>query len=106
MPSQSELIGLGRLKDWLSLLGFEIEQGGFGLYKPAIKSEKWLSKFKWLELAGNRWWPIFGDCYYLVAVKRVRGMRLMGPGWKTAPIKPLNATAGVSSLLGEPTQKS
>jgi SAM-dependent methyltransferase len=106
MPAQSELIGLGRLKDWLTLLGFEIELGGFGLYKPAIKSQKWLAKFNWLELAGNRWWPIFGAGYYVVAVKRVRGMRLMGAGWKTAPMKPLSATAGVSSLLGEPTKKT
>jgi SAM-dependent methyltransferase len=105
MPSESELIGLGRLKDWLSLLSFEVEQGGFGLYKPALQSHQWLSKFNWLELAGNRWWPIFGAGYYLVAVKRVRGMRLMGTGWKSSNLKPLSAPAGVSSMMGKPTQQ-
>ena len=31
---------------------------------------------------GGRWWPIFGAVYFMVAVKRVRGMRLIGPAWK------------------------
>ncbi|MDQ2736476.1 MAG: SAM-dependent methyltransferase, partial [Pseudomonadota bacterium] len=30
------------------------------------------------ENAGERWWPVFGALYYVVAVKRVRGMRLVG----------------------------
>ena len=31
-----------------------------------------------MERAGDRWWPVFGALYYIVAVKRVRGMRLIG----------------------------
>ena len=27
---------------------------------------------------GDRWWPVFGAVYSLTAVKRVRGMRLVG----------------------------
>ena len=27
---------------------------------------------------GDRWWPVFGAVYFVVAVKRVRGMRLVG----------------------------
>ena len=36
-----------------------------------------------MDKAGERWWPIFGAMYFLVAVKRVRGMRLLEPNWKT-----------------------
>jgi hypothetical protein len=36
-----------------------------------------------MDAAGSRWWPIFGAVYFLVASKRVRGMRLLEPGWKT-----------------------
>jgi hypothetical protein len=46
----------------------------------------------WMEQAGARWWPIFGAIYCVSAVKRVRGMRLIGPAWKsrTAPaVKPV-----------------
>jgi hypothetical protein len=35
-----------------------------------------------MEKAGDRWWPIFGAVYMLQAVKRVRGMRIIGPAWK------------------------
>ena len=31
-----------------------------------------------MEGVGERWWPVFGAVYFLVAVKRVRGMRLVG----------------------------
>ena len=31
-----------------------------------------------MERAGDHWWPVFGALYYIVAVKRVRGMRLVG----------------------------
>jgi hypothetical protein len=31
-----------------------------------------------MDRTGDRWWPVFGAVYSLVAVKRVRGMRLVG----------------------------
>ena len=31
-----------------------------------------------MERVGERWWPVFGAVYVVVAVKRVRGMRLVG----------------------------
>jgi hypothetical protein len=48
-----------------------------------------------MERAGARWWPIFGAAYFLVAVKRVRGMRLLGPAWKAKP-KRVGATVPVT----------
>lgn len=80
-----ELIGYWRLRDWLRLLSFEVEAGRFGCYRPAVTSEKWLQRFEWMDRVGERWWPILGAVYFLVAVKRVRGMRLLEPAWKTAP---------------------
>ena len=37
-----------------------------------------MTRFEWLGSAGVRWWPVFGAVYFVVAVKRVRGMRLVG----------------------------
>jgi hypothetical protein len=34
-----------------------------------------------MEAAGDRWWPVAGSVYFLQAVKRVRGMRLIMPKW-------------------------
>jgi SAM-dependent methyltransferase len=91
----AELIGARRLRDWLRLLSFEVESSRFGCYKPSVSGEKWLQRFDWMDRAGSRWWPIFGAVYFLVAVKRVRGMRLTGPLWKPVPKlagKPATAT--------------
>ena len=41
----------------------------------------------YVEKAGDRWWPICGALYLLSSVKRVRGMRLIGPAWKPVPAK-------------------
>lgn len=83
LPKTGEFIGYWRLRDWLRLLDFEVDSGRFGCYRPALTSEKWLDRFDWMDSAGERWWPIFGAVYFLVAVKRVRGVRLLEPGWKT-----------------------
>ncbi|MEO8279458.1 MAG: methyltransferase domain-containing protein [Ideonella sp.] len=78
LPTEGEFIAYGRLRDWLRLLSFEVETGQFGCYRPALRSEKWLSRYGWMDRLGQRWWPVFGAVYLLVAVKRVRGMRLVG----------------------------
>jgi SAM-dependent methyltransferase len=82
LPEAGDFIGYWRLRDWLRLLSFEVESARFGCYRPALTSHQWLSRFDWMDQAGSRWWPIFGAVYFVVAVKRVRGMRLLEPAWK------------------------
>lgn len=84
LPEAGEFIGYWRLRDWLRLLGFEVEVMRFGCYRPALSSQRWLSRFAWMDQLGPRWWPILGAVYFVVAVKRVRGMTLLSPGWKSA----------------------
>ncbi len=78
LPRAGEFIGYWRLRDWLRLLGFAIESGQFGCWKPPLAGERWLQRFDWMDRVGERWWPVLGAAYLLVAVKRVRGMRLVG----------------------------
>jgi hypothetical protein len=78
MPRSGEFIGYWRLRDWLRLLGFELEGGRFGCYRPPLRSERWLARCAWMDRVGERWWPVLGAVYLLCAVKRVRGMRLVG----------------------------
>lgn len=91
LPAVGEFIAWRRLRDWLRLLSFEVEGGRFGCYRPPLRTQAWFDRFGWTEALGQRWWPVFGAVYLLVAVKRVRGMRLVGlaraqrPAAKTAP---------------------
>jgi SAM-dependent methyltransferase len=78
LPRAGEFIGYWRLRDWLRLLGFEVEGGQFGCYRPPVSSPGWLERFAWMDRIGDRWWPVLGAVYFVVAVKRVRGMRLVG----------------------------
>ncbi|AXE97866.1 class I SAM-dependent methyltransferase [Paraburkholderia hospita] len=79
VPAAHDLIAFTRLKDWIKLLGFDLERGRFGCYRPPLVGEKWLSRYEFMEAAGDRWWPIFGAVYMVTAIKRVRGMHLVGP---------------------------
>ena len=81
-PWDERFIGLLRLKDWLHLLGFELNGGRFGCYAPPIANSPWLERFAFMEKAGARWWPIMGGVYVVRAVKRVHGMRLIAPAWR------------------------
>ncbi len=84
LPPALEFIGYWRQRDWLRLLDFEIEVEQHGGYRPLLRSETWLKRWSWMDRAGARWWPFFGAAYFLVAVKRVHGVRLLGPAWKRA----------------------
>ena len=103
LPDTGELIGYWRMRDWLRLLGFDVELGRFGCYRPSVQNETWLQRWAFLDRLGPRFWPVLGAAYYLVAVKRVRGMRLLEPAWKSAqqrmhkPVSIANRTDGHST---------
>ena len=74
----AEFIGYRRLRDWLKLLSFDIESGRFGCWRPPHENQRWLDRTAWMDRLGSHWWPLLGGLYCLEAVKRVRGMRLVG----------------------------
>jgi SAM-dependent methyltransferase len=78
LPRAGQFIRLPRIKDWLKLLSFEVNRGRFGCYAPWVRTDKWLARWSFLEKVGDRWWPVLGSLYLLTAIKRVRGMRLVG----------------------------
>lgn len=77
-PAPVQPIGYRRLRDWLRLLSFEVEAARFGGFRPPLSRADWLDRLAWMERTGARWWPVFGAVYAIQAVKRVRGMRLVG----------------------------
>ncbi|MEB0136589.1 class I SAM-dependent methyltransferase [Actimicrobium sp. CCC2.4] len=82
LPRDGEFISMPRLKDWLELLNMEVDQGYFGCYAPPCRTEKWLERFAFMEKIGQRWWPYLGAVYVVHAIKRVKGMHLIGPAWR------------------------
>ena len=81
-PFGGKYISVPRLKDWFALLGLEPHAGAFGCYAPAVTEAKWLERFRFLDAAGDRWWPIGGAVYVIQAIKRQHGMRMILPAWR------------------------
>ena len=81
-PWNGSFIGLWRLKDWLTLLGFDVIGGRLDGYAPPFANEAWLKRFGFFEKAGDRWWPIAGGVYFLRATKKVAGMRVITQAWE------------------------
>lgn len=100
LPGVRQLIGNRRLRDWLHLLDFEVEAGHFGGYAAPVRNPNWLQRMAGLDAIGQRWWPVLGAVYCLVAVKRVHGMRLLGPAWKTVSSR-ASATLPVAQRNGD-----
>ncbi len=88
-PWRGKFISLLRMKDWLALLGFEVVTGRFSCYAPPLSNPAWLNRMGFMEPAGNRWWAVCGGAYFLKAVKRVPGMRLIKPQWNGNPVEKL-----------------
>ncbi len=82
-PWCGHFIALHRLKDWLALLGFEVAEVFFSAYAPPFQPQLML------EGVGRRWWPVSGGVYFVHAIKRVPGMRLLKPSWNEGFVKNL-----------------
>jgi len=85
VPWCGRFLQLARLKDWLKLLDFEITHGSMFYYRPPLVSIAALERLRFLDQAGNRWWPLAGAVYLLVAKKRVVGMTPLRPEWRNTP---------------------
>ena len=82
MPWNGRFSTLGRIKDWLALLNFELTAGKMIYHKPPIQSETVRGRLDFLERAGDRWWPLGAAVYAVVARKREIGVTPLHPQWK------------------------
>lgn len=100
LPLNGEFISVPRLKDWMKLLNMEINRGHFGCYAPPCATQKWLDRFDFMEKAGHRWWPYLGALYIVQAIKRVQGMRLIGPAWDKRSARMQQAVPATNRMKG------
>lgn len=82
MPWQGRLISILRLKDWLSLLNFEVKKTAFFFFSPPLKNTNFLRKFSLMEKLGRRCWPILGNLYILIAKKRTVPLNVLRTRWQ------------------------
>lgn len=87
MPWRGHYFPLFRLRDWLTLLGFETDHAHFGCFAPPVQSRSWMERWSRLDRPGRRVWPICGGVFMLHGIKRVHGMRMIAPKWRNAAEK-------------------
>ena len=88
-PWCGKFISLLRMKDWLALLGFEVEAGHFCCYVPPFAGSALMKRSRIIETTGDQWWAVVGGVYFLQAKKRVPGMRLIKPNWNGRLVRKL-----------------
>ena len=97
-PWYGHFITLLRIKDWLALLGMELVSVQMTSYVPPFSKPGWLNRFDFLDGFGEKWCPMLGGCYFIVAKKRVIGMRMIKPTWSKSRLK--------AGLVSVPSQKT
>lgn len=82
-PWCGRFLSLPRIKDWLSLLGFDIISTQHVFYRPPIHHDGIMNKLSFIETLGEKFWPFFGASYTLVAKKRVLTFTPIKPRWRS-----------------------
>lgn len=95
---------VGRVQDWLSLLGFDLAGAAMLAYQPPLQSEKWRRKLSFIDTAGARWWPGLGAVYVIVGRKRETALTGRGAArrWRLLPGVAQPAAHGSAAALSGP----
>lgn len=81
-PWCGRFIGQPRLRDWLQLLGFDIVSSQRYFYRPPLRNKVLMKRLRFLDYLGQRWWPVFGGGYVIVAKKRVATLTPLKTRWR------------------------
>ncbi len=82
-PWNSKFIGMSTIQYELNEVGFSILEAKISNYQFIFSDNNYVFNKK-LENIGNRWLPLFGNLYFLVAQKRVIGLTPIKPKWKNS----------------------
>ena len=82
VPWCGRFLSQHRVQDWLSLLGFELELVRPLMFRPPLRQRALMQRLLWLELIGERYWPLLPGAYLMQAVKRVSTLTPVKPAWK------------------------
>jgi len=82
LPSCGNLISHKRLKDWLQLLGFDIEDEHGYFYRPPLQNSSLLKKFEFMEKSADIFKLIPAGSYMTIATKRVSTLTPIRESWR------------------------
>jgi SAM-dependent methyltransferase len=97
-PPAERLLGEGRLRDWLGLLGLEVTDARRYLFVPPWTQRISARNRGWLESRGAAIMPPLAGAYLVKARKRVRALTPIRPAWNRAP--------AVVGGIAEPTSRN
>jgi len=72
---------IAKLKDWLSLLGFDLVISHYYCYRPPIQHKGIMRKLLFVELIADKLFRIFGGGYVIVARKRAVTLTPLRTRW-------------------------
>ncbi len=71
-----------RTHDWLDLLGMDVLQTHYMMFRPPCQHTGLMRRCQPLEYAGRRLWRYFGGVYLVLARKRVATLTPIKPRWQ------------------------
>jgi len=83
-PWSASFFSTARIKDWMSLLGYQAQTTQLLFHRPPLKNQKIMQRLFFLESLGNRIFPQVAAVYVVVVKKQVLSMTPIHPRWKTS----------------------
>jgi len=77
---------VARVKDWFSLLGFEVMDVHYMGMRPAVNNKKLFDALGWLERLGEFAGPVLGNMYVIHAKKQMVAMRPNKKVWRAPAV--------------------
>ena len=81
-PWNGRFYTAGRVRDWLSVLGFDTVASEGCFFRPPLPSRRILRRLQVFETAGPRFWPGLCGTWFLVARKRTATLTPLRPVWR------------------------
>ena len=100
-PWNGRFHGTARLRQWLSMLGYELLEVERFFFRPPFRHERLLRRSVYLEKLGKICWPFFGAAYIVVAQKRRVPVTPIKMSWRKKTLLPDASTGPVTNIQGE-----
>ncbi len=84
--SSYKMQSVTRVKDWFSLLGFEVMDVHYMGMRPAISNQKLFDALSWLERLNEYAGPVLGNMYIIHAKKQMVAMRPDKKVWRAPAV--------------------